>query len=460
MITITTTMIATTTNMTEGYREMSGGIMRSFQNQVFSGNELQNDCEYKGHNPKFWLDGKNQMGQQIVVPFDDSLLSRHILLLGGIGTGKSNAFNFLIRDCLGSLTTDDVVIIFDTKGDFYKEFYQPGDVVISNDARACGTDGPDYWNIFHEVMIDERTEDNILEISKNFFEEKLEKTTQPFFPNAAKDLFSALMLHLVRDAKYEKYRNNQSLRNLFNTFSVPAMKNILSQHSDLQAMLSYIEDEKSGQTLGIVAELQQMVREIFIGNFAKRGTISLRQIVRNKGGKVVFIEYDLGIGSILVPVYRLLIDLAIKEALCRTANEGNVYFFIDEFRLLPHLTHIDDGVNFGRSLGAKFFFGLQNIDQIQNAYGEKLAQSILSGFGTTLAFRVNDVGSREYIKGLFGKNIKLQTFLSSVSTRGVVEQLRDGNVVEDENILDLPIGQCIAGLPGCEPFFFQFPLYR
>ena len=382
-----------------------------------------------------------------------------MLLLGGIGTGKSNAFNFLIRSVRSSLTDRDVVIIFDTKGDFYREFYQPGDVVISNDSRATGGSGPDYWNLFGEVSIDDRVEENILEIAKSFFSEKLSHTTQPFFPNTAKDLFSALLLHMVRSDQFRDFRNNQSLRSLFDTFSVPSMKSILQSHQDLKAMTSYIEDEKSGQTLGVVAELQQMVREIFVGNFRKKGNLSMRQLVRRKGGRVIFVEYDLGIGAMLTPVYRLLIDLAVKEALCRTSNEGSVYFFIDEFRLLPHLEHIDDGVNFGRSLGAKFFVGIQNIDQIAAAYGQNLSRSILSGFGTTLAFRVNDAGSREYIKDLFGRNIKLQTYLSAVQNRGVSEQIREGFVVEDEDITNLPVGQAIIGAPGCQPFRFQFKRY-
>lgn len=165
-----------------------------------------------------------------------------------------------------------------------------------------------------------------------------------------------------------------SLRKLFDSFSVSAMKNILKQHPDLKAMSAYIQDENSGQTLGVTAELQQLVREIFIGSFKQNGSLSVRDLVRNKGGRVVFIEYDLSIGSVLTPIYKLLFDLAIKEALCRTENEGNVFFLMDEFRLLPHLQHIDNGVNFGRSLGAKFIVGVQNIDQIAEAYGDNLAQ--------------------------------------------------------------------------------------
>ena len=433
--------------------------MQTYSQEVFSGNRLFDACQYQEKDPHFFLMGHSAQGEPMRIPVGEQMLSRHMLLLGGIGTGKSNAFNFLIRNVRSSLTDRDVVIIFDTKGDFYREFYQPGDVVISNDSRADGGSGPDYWNLFGEVTIDDRVEENILEIAKSFFSEKLAHTTQPFFPNAAKDLFSALLLHMVRSDQLASSRNTQALRSLFDTFSVPAMKRILQSHQDLKAMTSYIEDEKSGQTLGVVAELQQMVREIFVGNFRKKGSLSMRQLVRQKGGRVIFVEYDLGIGAMLTPVYRLLIDLAVKEALCRTSNEGSVYFFIDEFRLLPLLEHIDDGVNFGRSLGAKFFVGIQNIDQIAAAYGQNLAHSILSGFGTTLAFRVNDAGSREYIKGLFGRNIKLQTYLSAIQNRGVSEQIREGFVVEDEDITNLPVGQAIIGAPGCQPFRFQFKRY-
>lgn len=434
-------------------------MIQNYSQEVFSGNRLFDTCQYQEDDPHFFLMGHSAQGEPMRIPVGEQMLSRHLLLLGGIGTGKSNAFHFLIRNVRSSLTDRDVAIIFDTKGDFYREFYQPGDVVISNDSRASGGSGPDYWNLFGEISIDDRIEENILEIAKSFFSEKLAHTTQPFFPNAAKDLFGALLLHMVRSDQFKEMRNNQALRAAFDTFSVSAMKKILQSHQDLKAMTSYIEDEKSGQTLGVVAELQQMVREIFVGNFRKKGSLSMRQLVRQKGGRVIFVEYDLGIGAMLTPVYRLLIDLAVKEALCRTSNEGSVYFFIDEFRLLPHLEHIDDGVNFGRSLGAKFFVGIQNIDQIAAAYGQDMAHSILSGFGTTLAFRVNDAGSREYIKGLFGRNIKLQTYLSAVQNRGVSEQIREGFVVEDEDITNLPVGQAIIGAPGCQPFRFQFKKY-
>jgi len=433
---------------------------QQYSQEVFNGDRLQDYCTIVDSNPVFMLPGTGRAGQPMLMPVSESLLSRHMLLLGGIGTGKTNAFDFIIRNIRSTMQQNDVMVIFDTKGDFYREFYRPGDVVISNDERATNGKKMDFWNLFGEITIDGRTEENVLEISKTLFSDRLQNSSQPFFPNAAMDLFSAVLLHMLRTESMADVRDNMNLRSIFNSFSVPAMKKILMKYPDLKAMISYIDDEKSGQTLGVVAELQQLVREIFVGNFKKKGSLAMRRLIREKGGRAIFVEYDLGLGNMLTPVYKLLIDLAIKEALCRSANEGNVYFMIDEFRLVPNLQHIDDGVNFGRSLGAKFAVGIQNVDQISAAYGENLSRSILSGFGTTFAFRVNDANSREYIKNLYGRNIKIQNFVSRVQSRGLTEQIREGYVAEDSDITNLRVGEAIVGTMSCEPFRFRFPPYK
>ena len=193
----------------------------------------------------------------------------------------------------------------------------------------------------------------INEISTSLFSEKLKNTTEPFFPNAAKDLFGAILTHFSRNKK-DYYCDNLALRQFIDAMPTSQLRQMLQQHEDLKALTSYIYDDKSGQTQGVLSELQQQVRTLFIGNFKRRGQLSMRNLIRQKGGKAIFIEYDLSVGKTLTPVYSLLFDLAIKEALSRKKSEGNVYFVVDEFRLLPNLTHIDDAVNFGRSMGVKF----------------------------------------------------------------------------------------------------------
>jgi type IV secretory pathway TraG/TraD family ATPase VirD4 len=380
------------------------------------------------------------------------------MFLGEIGAGKTNAIQQLIQQIRRTLKSNDIMFIFDTKGDFYREFYRKGDIVISNDNSATGSHHADFWNIFREVGIHGAAEDDIMEIAKSLFYERIQRASQPFFPNAAKDLFSAIMLHFHRVSADSS--NNEQLRQFFNSATPANIREILIQHDDLKTIVSYIGDDRSPQTQGVVSELQQMVREIFVGNFRRPGTISIRQSVRRKGGYIVFIEYDLAMGNVLTPIYRLMIDLAIKEALGRSTSEGNVWFIIDEFRLIPNLQHIDDGVNFGRSLGAKFVIGIQNIEQVFHAYTEPLARSILSGFLTTIAFRVNDPATRSFVQELFGKNRVYEATPSRVGNKGLMEQVRDANVVEDWDILRLRTGQALIGLPQAEPFLFQFGRYQ
>lgn len=426
------------------------------QIEVFDGSELHKlPVNYPIGQAVCAFQGTDENGRDIYVPFDEELLSRHMVLLGGIGTGKTNAFFQILKQLTSTMTDNDVMVIFDTKGDFYKEFYQPGDIVISNDGTATGSNGVDYWNIFNEIENDEHMEANITEIAKTLFHEKLEKTSQPFFPNAAKDLFAAVLTYFIRN-KETKNCDNKTLREFLDSSPTAEIREMLDQYDDLRAMKSYIFDDRSPQTQGVISELQQTVREVFVGNFKKPGTLSLRNLVRQKGGKIVFIEYDLGIGGMLSPIYSLMFDLAIKEALSRKKSAGNVYFITDEFSLIPNLQHVDDAVNFGRSLGVKFMIGIQNIEQIYDNYEEHRGKSLLSGFLTSVCFRVNDETSRDFIKKLHGDNRKKEVYMSSVQGRGIVENIREATVVEDWDITNLKLGEAIIGLPGKEPFLFQF----
>ena len=81
---------------------------------------------------------------------------------------------------------------------------------------------------------------------------------------------------------------------------------------------------------------------------------------------------------------------------------------------------------------------------------------MLSGFLTSVVFRVNDPSSKQFVQELFGKNRKKEVYMSAVQGRGITEQVRDAYVVEDWNISNLGIGQAIIGFPGYPPFVFQF----
>ena len=211
------------------------------------------------------------------------------------------------------------------------------------------------------------------------------------------------------------------------------------------------------QGASVLATLRNTLLEIFKGNFVKDGSFSVREFISSPESKVLFVEYDIRQGQVLAPIYKAILDFAIKEALSRHRVKRNVFFVIDEFRLLPKLDYMDAGVNFGRALGAKFIIGIQNILQIDDVYGKPMARSILSGFLTIVNFRTVDSETREYIKSLFGKRIYVY---DNLNITGGQTRERD-DVVTDNDILKLKTGQAIIGIPVLtkNPILFQFLKY-
>lgn len=411
---------------------------------------------------------------------DKKALSKHLLLLGGIGSGKTNVFYFITEALLARQNPEDIIFIFDTKGDFYETFYCPYDpnhIVIGNNEkyRTCTTN----WNIFGEVeakagCYQKSDEFTAKEIGKQLFAGR-GSDMQPFFDLAAADLISKVLIDFERRADMTGDRselNNLALVKWLRSATLADYMTLLNRNPDFLSAQLYFGDPGRGaeqkltaQALGVFGYINSMLNDLFTGIFEDRypgGEVSMRSLVRNRGkngGKtVVFIEYDPSAGEVLSPMYRLLIDLAMKEALGQNAaRRGNVFFIIDEFKLLPDLMHIDDALNFGRSLGVKVFAGLQSIDQLFEIYGEERGRSILSGFMNCFCFQTPDSNSRKYITERFGDNVYQLMFRSLDES---VVHPREGHVIEDWDILRLETGQAAVDLNGERPFVFQFSDFK
>ena len=404
-------------------------------------------------------------GQKSSLMIDKDTLSKHTMLIGGTGCGKSNVFYHLVDQIKAKMTPQDLMIIFDTKGDYYKNFSSPNDYVIGSSHSITATTSK--WNIFKELVADGWDEKsvsrNTQELSWAIFKESIEKSKDPFFPNAARDLFSAILLCMLEEGRDDvDYRRdclyNSELKRALDESTITDVKAMIEAHPSYASVLSYIGDGTTTQALGVYAEMLGTVRKLLTSDFAEHGMFSVRDFVRNRGGKTLFVEYDISIGETLAPIYSLLFDLALKETLGRDNLQGDVYLVCDEFRLIPYLQHIDDGVNFGRSLGVKVIAGLQSINQLTEAYGEYRGKNILAGFSSVFAFRANDTFTRDYIVGLHGSNVILEQY--KTITNSIHEERRETHVVEDWHMNALSVGEAVVSFPFAKPFQFRFDLYR
>ena len=408
--------------------------------------------------PFLILPGKCQ-GKNVQVGIDEETVSRHSLLIGGTGSGKTNLMFRIVDQTISRMRENDIMVIFDSKGDYYKKFHNRAlSLTVGNSAEYRVKS--QRWNLFEELRADGDTREmcrlNAMEIARSLFAQRMSNTTNAFFPSAAQDVFCSLLVSIVRDAETDPdtraHLYNNDLIAYLQSSTPEELCAQLAAYPDLQAAASYIEGYNE-QSQGVLSEMYSVIRDLFIGVFAEKGSFSMRKFIRARGRKILFLEYDLSIGSVLTPVYRLLIDLALKEALSQFNTSGNIFFFFDEFKLLPHMQHIDDAVNFGRSKGVKVFAGLQSIEQLYDLYGQSRGRSIAAGFSTVFAFHANDEATMKYVSGLYGKNLLVTEVVGT--NNAMSASVTPGSVIEDWNLSGLGCGQAVLCLPALPPFILS-----
>jgi len=393
------------------------------------------------------------------------LIETNILFLGGIGSGKTNAMKHLVREFRGKNGPDDVFVFFDAKGDFLRHFYRPGDATISSTPGA--DPGGVVWNIFRDLDDDPRQRaEQAFEIASTIFSEELGSAGQnTFFVAAARDLLAGVTELMAASQSSGAVVSNKELRAQLEA-SAEELLELFEGSESLAGTARYLEG--GSQVESILAFLQLTLRKAFSGIFREQGDFSVRDFIRRRGGRALFIEYDISVGSSLLPVYRVLMDMAMKEALgsgrqrlrATAKVPDNYYFVLDEFALLPRLAHIGDGINFGREFGLRFLAATQNVNQVFHGYPGGAGESILSGFGTVLAFRLADEASRTLVRERYGGNRKQISTYAPVRHDGVRQTVVAGNVIEDWHMSGLEQGQCIALLPHEPPFLLKFTEFR
>lgn len=419
-------------------------------------------------NEPFAVIGSPDTGEKIGLNRD--MLSQGLLALAAPGGGKTNVINLLLSPLLDNLGDNEIVINFDTKGDYLKEFgwrIPEQDRIIIGSGEAY-RDITSYHNIFAEIM--PRAEDGRLvyteectvdasEIAGQLFQQ-MQSETQPVFPAMAEQVTAGVIVYFMR--KYWEHDQsmlcNRELLKFFYSATTEELKAVFELMDDYRSCISYIEG-KNSMTQSVQAYIGAALRKTFIGPFRESDPareFSMQDVIKGKGKKVVFIEYDLMRGNSLQPMYGLLIDSAIKYALGGRGSRKNVYFVLDEWKLLPKLQHAADALSFGRDRGVKIIAGLQNISSVEEAYGAAGAKSILAGFQNLFAFKITDYDTRQYVVGRLGENYQNLSF--KAQTKNVNVQ-RLGHTVEDWVLTGLGKGEAVVKLEGRSPFLFKLPKY-
>ncbi|MCI9340688.1 MAG: type IV secretion system DNA-binding domain-containing protein [Dorea sp.] len=408
-----------------------------------------------------------------VIGLNKESLSLGCLAVAAPGGGKTNLFDMILSRLLTDMDNQDVIIIFDTKGDYLAEF---GSRIPEEERVVIGSGWEyrkitSYHNIFAEIMprgVDGKlvytpdSDVDALEIAELFFQQ-MHSETQPVFPAMAEQIVAGIIIYFMRRYWREDQSrlNNQELIHFFQSGTTEELKAVFEEDymEDYKSCISYISG-KGTQTQGVNSYIGAILRKMFIGPFAMADPareFSMMHILTGSKRTVVFIEYDLKRGNALAPMYGILIDQALKNALGgRGDTRKNVYLLLDEWALLPKLKYAADSLSFGRSQGVKVMAGIQNISAIEDLYGEAGARNILAGFQNIFAFRITDYHTRRFLVERLGENYQNISFSAQNESANIQYT---GHTLEEWDLMELELGQAAVVLAGEAPFLFRFPRY-
>lgn len=391
------------------------------------------------------------------------------LILGSAGSGKSTLMRQLAKPIFENAKTNDNVITFCAKSDML-EFAYPDDIIINisntKNTKAC-------WNIFEEMKASSDPELTLREISTALFEDAEEKSSQPFFPQAAREIFFKTALYMYKYAISKKISlSNGDLIEFLETTPIhgsdsdPGWVELASLYPDSFGMLRDYLGDGSDQGLGCLSEVRTMLSKAFFGSFKSYGGTFSAIRSSQSGGKRIFLDYNYSSGGhATLPVYKILIDLFLKEAM-RTDAKHKTWFLLDEGALLPKSNVLTDALSFGRdpssgnkNAGVRILMALQSARQMTNHYTQSQAECILSLFPNIIAMRIADSFSRKIVSDRYGKAHYLYTY-SGVGGKEHIHESTEEVVSDFHFSYITKEGQAIMSLPAFSSHPFIYDGYR
>lgn len=429
--------------------------------KLIEGNELLDCvpvCHTTGREPVVRL-------RHNLVLDDGNCFESPTLIMGNVGSGKTTLMGG-IEDPVYAYAkkVNDSIVTFCAKPDMLR-YAKPEDIVISitsMEPESC-------WNIFDEMSASKNPELTLREISTELFAEVESKTMQPFFPQAARDIFYKSCNYMYKYAlrKGVHFTNADLIEFLektpiHGTEENPGWVELAEMFPQDFGMLRDYIGNGSEQGLGCLSELRTLISRTLFGCFSSDSGIFSANKTLQEGGKNIFLYYDYAnSGHSTLSVFHIILDLLLKQAM-RADADHKTWFFLDEASLLPKSNVLMDALSLGRDPGSNGKGGVRIIMTLQSArlmthqYTQQEAETLLSLFPNVIALRVSDPFSRAIVSERYGKAHYQYSY------GGVGEKIHYHDSIEDV-VSDYHYsqitkkGQAIVSMPGVNdhPFIYD-----
>lgn len=366
---------------------------REFRERTRRGTSLAGETELARQLP---APGRFPLSRRLMLPA--SYETQHVFCAGASGTGKTV---FLSRAIATARPLKVKAIIHGGKdGELAARFFDPQRDQIFNpfDARSLS------WNIFDCIRDDSDFDAVAASIVPKH------ATREQFFTNAARDLLSGILRYCAEAGE----RSNAAVWRCLQRPASELYRLLVSIGSEAAA---YIESA-TPQTQSCISTLMQHARIFrYLTGEDTRPQFSLHDWVQDDDQQgFIFLTTRTKQRESLKGLMALFINSLSNEILSLRDDPGRrIMLFIDEFGVLPPMHAVKELLTLGRSKGCSFWIGIQEKAQLDEIYGDNVANTIINQCNTYAIFRMNDTRSAEYFSLLFGER-ESQSMESSYSS--------------------------------------------
>lgn len=345
------------------------------------------------------------------IPFPKNAEFQHMMITGTTGSGKSNLIHQLLQQIRDQ---GDQAIVVDTTGGIFARFYDEKKDILLNplDMRSSK------WNMWSEV-----TSDYILdELAEAIIPEN--KSFDSFWTQSARQVFC----ESVRFLKKNNQCSYQELLNMTLQLSLKALKERLNG----TAVASIVDPAIDKTALSVRASLASNLRSFqdledatLTEEAEDQGeNISLLRFLKYNTKTWTFLSCQPDQREFLKPLFSAWISLMIKGIMQRSeGEEARTWIIIDELASLNCLPSLMLGLSEIRKYGGCFVLGFQDLNQLEEIYGQAKTKSLSNLTGTKVLFRNVDAEVATRVAKYLGEQEKQE---ASESISFGAHQMRDG----------------------------------
>lgn len=346
----------------------------------------------------------------------------HNLVIGSTGSGKTQT---IVKPMVNLLAKKgESMIITDPKGEIYKYsasyLKEKGYRIIVLNFRE-----PQRGNSWNPLTVPfkyyrDGNQDKAIEllndIALNIIYDPSNKNESDFWEKASAAYFSALALGLFKDAKEEEVNLNSI--NVMSTVGEEryATGNYIKEYFGMKgegsteylsasAVINAPNDTKGGLLATFRQKIQLFTTVPVLSEMLSYSDFDMKSIGNGKTAVFMIIHDE-------KKTYHSLMTIFIKqcyETLIDVAQENGgklpirTNFILDEFANMPPLKDVDAMVSAARSRDIRFTFIIQNFAQLNDVYGDNVAEIIKGNCGNLVYLISTEMKALEEISKMCGE---------------------------------------------------------